>query len=460
MADYSDSKQPKTTDELTQVVSPASIDLNTIDVDRSLLNDTPVYRVYKRRFFGLAQLILLNIVISWNWLTFAPVSDLSAQWFDVSESVVNWMSTAFLFAFVAMTPITLLLLNKGGPAQAIRYASILVLIGSWVRYGGSRSGSFGAAMFGQIIIGLAQPLVLSSPTRYSNLWFSDKGRVTATAVASLANPLGGALGQLIGPIWADNATQIPEMVVWTSTISTVVAVIGFLTPSAPPTPPSRTAAAEKLDLIHGLRALSKNTVFFLLAIPFVVYVGLFNAISSLLNQIFQPYGFSDDDAGIGGAILIVAGLVAAAVASPIIDRTRLFLLAIRLLVPILAVIYVALIFMPQTQDLPGSWIVLAALGAASFSLLPCALEYLAIVTHPVSPEISSTICWSLAQLSGAIFILIMDALKAGRQADPSYNMYNALVFQACIACIAVPSTMMIGFWGWTSAVSAPAEEEM
>lgn len=26
----------------------------------------PVYRVYKRRFFGLAQLVLLNTVVSWD----------------------------------------------------------------------------------------------------------------------------------------------------------------------------------------------------------------------------------------------------------------------------------------------------------------------------------------------------------------------------------------------------------
>lgn len=28
--------------------------------------EIPVYKVYKRRFFGLFQLVLLNIVISWD----------------------------------------------------------------------------------------------------------------------------------------------------------------------------------------------------------------------------------------------------------------------------------------------------------------------------------------------------------------------------------------------------------
>jgi FLVCR family MFS transporter 7 len=73
-------------------------------------------------------------------------------------------------------------------------------------------------MFGQILTGLAQPFVLSAPTRYSDLWFTNKGRVTATAVMSLANPLGGALAQLIDPSWAGEASDIPNMVLYVAII--------------------------------------------------------------------------------------------------------------------------------------------------------------------------------------------------------------------------------------------------
>lgn len=152
------------------------------------------YRVYKIRFFGLVQLVLLNIVVSWDWLTFSAVSTTSAQYFGVSESAINWLSTGFLFAFVTVSPLVMYTLNKGGPKAAIVTASVLVLVGNWIRYAGTRAtgGHFGVVMFGQIIIGFAQPFVLAAPTRYSNLWFSDSGRVSATAVASspiLSGPL-------------------------------------------------------------------------------------------------------------------------------------------------------------------------------------------------------------------------------------------------------------------------------
>jgi len=81
-----------------------------------------------------------------------------------------------------------------GVKPAIFTASALILIGNWVRYAGTRGNNFGAVMFGQILIGLAQPFVLAAPTRYSDLWFTDRGRISATAAMSLANPFGGAVG--------------------------------------------------------------------------------------------------------------------------------------------------------------------------------------------------------------------------------------------------------------------------
>jgi hypothetical protein len=73
-------------------------------------------------------------------------------------------------------------------------------------------------MFGQILIGFAQPFVLTAPTRYSDAWFTDRGRTSATALATLANPFGGALGQLIGPMLATERAKVPDMVLYVAII--------------------------------------------------------------------------------------------------------------------------------------------------------------------------------------------------------------------------------------------------
>lgn len=118
-------------------------------------------------------------------------------------------------------PSVVILTLHHGPKPAIMIAGILTLVGNWVRYAGTRAGShgyFGVVMFGQILIGLGQPFVLAAPTRYSDLWFTERGRISATALASLANPFGGALGQLIDPFWATKPSEVPNMVLYTAII--------------------------------------------------------------------------------------------------------------------------------------------------------------------------------------------------------------------------------------------------
>lgn len=377
------------------------------------------------------------------------MSQYAASYYNTTESTINWLSTGFFFVFVAVSPLTIYSLHWG-PRASIVSASVLLLVGNWVRYAGSHSSSggiFGVVMFGQILIGASQSFVLSAPTRYSDLWFSPRGRVAATALMSLANPFGAALGQLIVPFMVTNTSEISSMVLYVSIIATIICVPSFFVPGTPPTPPAPSGDTPKDPLFLSLRKLANNVEFWLVLIPYGIYVGFFNSLSTLLNQIMMPYGFTSDEAGIAGAVLIVVGLVTAAITSPILDRTKSFMLCIKLCVPILALCYLAFIWMPATHDLAGPYVVLAILGAASFAMVPVSLEYLIEVSHPCSPEVTSTAAWALGQLFGGCFVLISDALKAGADAQPPENMDRALIFEAVIALAVAPLPLCLGLFG-------------
>jgi MFS family permease len=179
----------------------------------------------------------------------------------------------------------------------------------------------------------------------------------------------------------------------------------------------------------------------------MLYVGFFNAFSSLLNQILEPYGFSEDNAGIAGAVLIVVGLVCAAVSSPFIDKYKFYLVYIKAAVPLLATAYLVLIWAPQSKSLAYVFVICAILGAASFGLVPVVLEFMVEIHHPLGPELGSSLCWCGGQLLGGIFIVIMDALKDSTRADPPKNMKRALIFQAVLAVLVVPSPLCLGLFG-------------
>ncbi|KAI0887988.1 MFS general substrate transporter [Annulohypoxylon maeteangense] len=433
--------------DLAAIANRSGEDLENASIDNGD-RASITYKVYKRRWFGLVQLTLLNIIVSWDWLTFSPVSQNAAIYYNTDESAINWLSISFMFSFVVIFPLSIYALHWG-PKPSIIASAVLILAGNWIRYAGSHSrdgGLYGVVMFGQILTGLAQPFVLSAPTRYSDMWFTNRGRVAATALASLANPFGAAIGQLVVPFMVSGPSDISNAVLYVSIISSVAALPSFFIPAAPPTPPGPSGSTPKATLKDSLRLL-KSLEIWLILVPYAVYVGFFNSVSSLLNQIMLPYGFSSDDAGIAGALLIVVGLVASAISSPILDRTKAFLLAIKIAVPVIGLSYLVFIWMPGTRDIAGPYVVLSILGAASFSLVPVALEFLCELGHPMSPEVTSAIAWAGGQLLGGIFIIISDALKADETADPPENMDKALIFTAVVALVTVPLPMSLGLFG-------------
>lgn len=148
----------------------------------------------------------------------------------------------------------------------------------------------------------------------------------------------------------------------------------------------------------------------------------------------MPYAYTADEAGITGAVLIVAGLVVSAILCPIVDRTQASLLAIKVQVPIIAVSYIALIFaVTAGGSLVLPIVVAGCLGAASFSLLPLALEWMVEITHPAPPEIPSTILWSTGQLVGGVFILVMDVMK-DNQDEGKMKRYVATLVEDFHGC--------------------------
>ncbi|KAL1652454.1 hypothetical protein SLS61_005058 [Didymella pomorum] len=295
---------------------------------------------------------------------------------------------------------------------------------------------------------------------YNRRWLGLAQLVLLNIVVSWDIPENEAdrnkLAQLINPFLG----SVDKIVLIVSIIATVSCIPSIFLPSAPPTPPSASSSLSKTGVFASIGVMLRSPPFYIVFLTFSVYVGLFNSFSSLLNQILYPYGFSEDEAGICGAVLIVVGLVVAGIISPVLDRTHAYLLGIKILCPLVAGSYLAMVWAPQTRGIVAPYVLSAVLGASSFSLLPIALEYLVEISFPASPEVSSTICWVGGQFFGACFVLIMDALKDKRDVDltsvndggriesvgdrPPGNMYNALVFEAVVAMVVLPLPLMLG----------------
>ena len=54
--------------------------------------------VYKRRWLVLSSAAFLNLTNAFNWLTFAPIATLAAEFYHISAADVDWFGNAFFIA--------------------------------------------------------------------------------------------------------------------------------------------------------------------------------------------------------------------------------------------------------------------------------------------------------------------------------------------------------------------------
>jgi FLVCR family MFS transporter 7 len=156
----------------------------------------------------------------------------------------------------------------------------------------------------------------------------------------------------------------------TAVIVTVMCLPGFFVPNRPPSPPSPLTVEESEPFVTGLLGLRHKPRYWFLVMAFSALLAGFNCLATLLVQITGPYGYSEDQAGVFGAVLIFAGLVGAGMAGPIADRTRRLDLFPRVCAPLTAVGFVSLIFAVRNDNYAGIAAVSGFIGFFTFAMLP------------------------------------------------------------------------------------------
>jgi len=162
-----------------------------------------------------------------------------------------------------------------------------------------------------------------------------------------------------------------------------------------------------------------------------------------INQIFVPYGYTVDESGIMGAVLFLAGIVAAVLSAPIFDRvlTHHLALSARVLIPVLAAAWIGLIFAVAPNDYAGIYVVIVLIGICSFILLPVALELGCEMSR--NAESSSAVLWCGGNLGNFIFVLVQDALRAPDTDNPPNNMRRALIFGSVVITVICSSVFFL-----------------
>jgi len=365
------------------------------------------FKVYGYRWVVLLTFMTVIALNQLLWITFAAITTQAMQFYNVSELSIGLLSLSFMIVYIIISFPASWAIDTYGIRAGVGIGAALTGIFGLTR--GLVASSYTWVLVAQIGIAIGQPFILNAVTTVAARWFPMQERATASGLGSLAIYLGILVGLAFTP-YLTLQSGIPGMLITYGIVSAVAMFVFFLfareRPPSPPCPPDQEGRSLVLD---GLTRMIRQRDFILLLIIFFVGLGAFNAITTWIDQILVPHGFSATQTGNAGGMMIFGGILGAVILPLLSDRYRK-----RAPFLVLAVIG-ATIGLAGITYVTNYGLLLVFSFIFGFFLLsagPIGFQYGAEITYPAPEGTSNGLLLLMGQISGIIFILGMDAFKS------------------------------------------------
>ena len=246
-------------------------------------------------------------------------------------------------------------------------------------------------------------------------------RATAAGLGTLSMYIGILAGMTLTP-YLIIGSGISGMLVIYGVVSIITAFIFLVVmKEGPPTAPCRPDQEERSLVFDGFMQTLRTKDFLWLMVIFFIGLGVFNAVTTWIEDIMRPRGFSATQAGITGGLMIIGGIVGALIIPLLSDfyRKRTPFIIIALIGATIGLIGIAFA--------TTFWLLLLSGTVLGFFLLssgPIGFQYGAEITYPASEGTSNGMLLLMGQISGIAFIFGMDSLKS----QSTESMTRSLIF--------------------------------
>jgi MFS family permease len=365
------------------------------------------YKVYGYRWVVLLAFMGVVAINQLLWITFAPITTDAARYYGVSELSIGLLSLSFMLVYILVSIPASWAIDTYGIRAAVGLGAVLT--GAFGLLRGFTGSNYTFVLLAQIGIAVGQPLILNAVTTVAARWFPPQERATAAGLGSLAIYLGIIVGLALTPYLSEQSGITRMLQVYG--VAAILAVIAFFAfarerPATPPCPPGQDERSLVLD---GLKQIVRQRDFVLLMVVFFVGLGAFNAVTTWIEEILSPRGFSAIQAGDTGGLMILGGIIGALVIPILSDHYRrrtpfLIVAVVGAMLGLFGVTY--------AQNFAVLLVSAAVLGFFLLSAGPVGFQYGAEITFPAPEGTSNGLLLMMGQISGIIFILGMDGFKS------------------------------------------------
>ncbi|MBI9085532.1 MAG: MFS transporter [Desulfobacterales bacterium] len=401
---------------------------------------TPMTRVYGYRWIVLIVFAVISAVVQMQWLTFAPIAREARIFYGATPLQIDFLSMLFMIVFLVVCMPASYIIDTYGIRIGIGIGAVLT--GVFGLFKGVFADQYSTVMVAQIGLAVAQPFILNAGTKLAMRWFPVHERATAVGIATLAQFV-GIIGVMVAtPLLiaggGGEGERIPFMLQIYGAVSVVgaVALLAFLR-ERPPTPPTARGGEGRVRMIEGVGLMFKNRNMRLLVLLFFIGLGMFNAISTCIDQICQIKGLTMEQTGLVGGLILIAGVVGAVILPPLSDRARkrkaYLVLGMACMIPGL----MGLTFLTSYVGLLVSAFVFGFffLGAGG----PVGFQYGAEISFPAPESTSQGLLTLAGQISGILFIVGMNVVGM----IPFMVLFVAMALVNIYLCLRLDESPMI-----------------
>lgn len=364
------------------------------------------YKVYGYRWVVLTVFMFINLTIQMLWITYAPITGPAAEFYGVSDLQIGLLAMTFMIAFIPLSIPVSWVIDTYGFRIAVGIGAALMGIFGLLR--GFAGSDYTLVLWSTIGIAISQPFLLNAWTTVPAKWFPVDVRATMVGMVTLANLVGTALGMVLTPILVESMSIAEVQLLFGGLAAFSSVLFILLAREAPPTPPCPPGQETRALMLDGLKHAFTIKPFWFYLIASFIGLGIFNGVTTWVEAIIRPRGFTPNDAGTLGALMIVGGLIGAIVLPSLSDkqqkRQRFLMLAFVGAVPGL----LGLTFARSSIVLFGSAVLL---GFFLVSAMPIGMQYAAEITRP-TPEGTSNGLIQLFGQGAVVFVYIMEAMKS------------------------------------------------
>lgn len=341
------------------------------------------------------------------WLSIAPVSSVAQQFYGVSATSIDLLSISYMIMFIAFSIPAAWAIDRFGFRPSLIVGALLTAVFGLTR--AAFADSFTIVLIAQFLIALGQPFLLNISTKVPANWFPIEERSTAAGILTMAQYVGFAIPMLLSPILVESH-GIPQMMWIYAAIACVSAVVSIaLTRERPAVPPPGPAVEGETFSAAMFARLFRNGAYVRVLIVCFLSMGIFNTILTVLESILLPGGLTSAQAGVIGAVFVLAGVVGAVVLPIISDSRRVRIPFFVVALSLLTLAYLGFAFI-------DSFPVLVVIGAiAGFSIMgvaPILFQHGTEVAYPVREGTSLGLVLMAGQVSGILFVLMFEGLTA------------------------------------------------